>query len=474
MSALAGIVLAAGRGTRMKSKRPKVLHEAAGRPLLAYALETLRRAGLHQLIVVVGYGADEVRAAIGDGVRYALQVEQRGTGHAVAQALSLLENDGDAVVCYGDMPLIRAETIAQLLVTHREASATLTLLTAELADPAGYGRIVRDQGRRVREIVEEAAATAEQRAIRETNSGIYCFQTGWLRMALPRIPLSAKGEYYLTDAVRLAIADGVHVAAVRGDPAELVGVNDRVQLAEVGALLRARILRRLMLGGVTVVDPATTYVDAGVEIGPDTVLHPNTTIRGRSRIAEDCEIGPNSYVVDSEIGRGSRVWASVLESATVGRGVRLGPFAHLRPGAVVGDGCEIGNYAEIKNSRLGPGTRMHHFSYIGDASLGREVNVGAGTITCNFDSETGQKSRTVVGDRAALGSDTMLVAPVEVGAGAITGAGSVVTRDIPPAVVALGVPARVARETRPRQRRAEDDASLRPPDDEELRGIGSR
>jgi bifunctional UDP-N-acetylglucosamine pyrophosphorylase/glucosamine-1-phosphate N-acetyltransferase len=322
-------------------------------------------------------------------------------------------------------------------------------LTARVADPHGYGRVIRLADGRVGQMVEELDATPEQRAVDEIWSGTMLVYTPWLWANLARLPLSANGEYYLPDLVNLARGESLSVqATLTQDEDEVLGVNDRLQLAQANAILRRRTVEDLLRSGVTIVDPQTTFVDPEVTIEADTVIQPGCHLRGRTRIARDCEIGPNTYLMDSEIGAGSRVWFSVLEGATVGERVQIGPFSHLRPGAIIDDDVTLGNYAEVKNSRIGAGTQQHHFSYVGDADIGQRVNIGAGTITVNFSSETRAKSRTVVEDDAALGSDTMLVAPVHVGAGAMTGAGAVVTHDIPPGEVWVGAPAR------PHRRRA--------------------
>jgi len=441
------VILAAGQGTRMKSKLQKVLHPVAGKPMVEHVLDAIAEARIGRAVLVVGRGADQVHERLGGRVAYVEQSEQLGTGHAVLQTRSLLRGEATAVlVLYGDTPLIRAGTLRALLEVEQAGSPAVTLLTATAADPTGYGRILRDEAGRVRGIVEEAAANAEQRAIREVNAGVYCFRADWLWPHLDRLPLSTKGEYYLTDLIALAVAEGETVETVTlDDGTEAMGINDRVALAEAERIARERVRERLMRSGVTMTDPATCYVDATVEVGQDTVILPNTILRGQTRIGSDCLVGPGTIIEDTIVGERCRLVYSVLEGATVEDDVALGPFCHLRPGAHLARGVEMGNFGEVKKSYLGPGTKMHHFSYIGDATLGANVNVGAGTITCNYNSESKKKSETVVEEEVGLGSDTMLVAPVRVGARSTTGAGSVVTRDIPPDSVAYGVPAVVKR-----------------------------
>jgi bifunctional UDP-N-acetylglucosamine pyrophosphorylase/glucosamine-1-phosphate N-acetyltransferase len=446
MSRLAIALLAAGQSTRMRSRRSKLLHPLAGRPLLLYPLRLAEALRPNILVVVLGHAAEEVRTLLPSGCPFVLQEPQLGTGHAVQQAQPLLEGHCDELlVLYGDTPLLRPETLEGMRRHHEHQGAAVTLLSAILPDPSGYGRVLRDPEGQVCAILEEADTSPEQRAIREVASGIFLFRAPWLWKHLPLLSRSPKGEYYLTELVALAVGEGERVATYpAADPEEVLGVNDRVQLAQAERVLRRRIARRWMLDGVTIVDPESTYIDDTVEIGQDTVICPNTHLLGATRIGEGCEIGPNSILVDTVVGNGCRVFASVLEEAVLEDEVRIGPFGHLRKGAHLARGVRMGNFGEVKNAYLGPGVKMGHFSYIGDAEIGAETNIGAGTITCNFDTK-GRKNRTVIGKRAYIGSDTMLVAPVEVGDGAVTGAGSVVTRSIPPRAVAYGVPARVRR-----------------------------
>jgi len=441
---VAAVILAAGQGTRMRSDLPKVLHPLVGRPMVLYAVEAARAVGDLPPVLVVGHRAEEVRRVVGDAVIYVEQREQKGTGHAVLQARDALRGRADLVlVTYADMPLLRAETLRDLVARQRDNRGPLSLLTLVAEDPRGFGRVVRGEGGAVAAVVEEAVATPEQLAIRELNAGVYCFDAEWLWSNLDRIPVSLpKGEYYLTDLVEMAAAQGLRVESVAvEDPTEAMGINTRVHLAEAEAVLRGRINRRWMEAGVTMVDPETTYVEVEVRIGRDTVIWPNTILRGHTAIGERCQIGPNALIEDSTIGDDCRVVASVVEQAVMEEGSDVGPFSHLRPGARLGAGAHVGNFGEVKNATLGPGAKMGHFSYLGDATVGAGANIGAGTITCNFDGE--RKHRTEIGEEAFIGSDTMLVAPVRVGKGARTGAGSVVTHDIPDGALAYGVPARI-------------------------------
>jgi bifunctional UDP-N-acetylglucosamine pyrophosphorylase/glucosamine-1-phosphate N-acetyltransferase len=451
MSKLAVVILAAGEGTRIKSKIPKVLHPIAGRPMVEYVLDAVASVAVDKPVLVVGHGAEAVRSTLGDALVYALQEEQLGTGHAALQAQEVVEGHADTVlVLYGDMPLLSPATVGDLVTTHEGGAAPITMLTCIHEQSMGFGRILRDEAGRVIGIVEEHEASPEQLEIRELNPGVYCFDSGWLWQHLPRLPLSSKGEFYLTDLVSMAVDEGHFAATVAvQDPLETLGVNDRLHLAEVEAVVRRRICEQLMRDGVTIIDPGSTYIDAAVGVERDTIIYPNTYLQGSTCVGENCLIGPNATVRDSNVGDNCRVEMSVIEGAIVEDEVHVGPFAHLRKGAHLARGVHMGNFGEVKNSYLGPGVRMGHFSYVGDAAIGAEVNIGAGTVTCNYDGVN--KYPTVVDEGAFIGSGTMLVAPVKIGARARIGAGAVVTHDIPPDSTAYGVPARV------REKKAEDD-----------------
>ncbi len=437
------IILAAGQGTRMKSHLPKVLHPLGRCPMILHSVEAATRLASTPPVLVIGYGGERVREVVGDAARYVVQAEQLGTGHAVAQAEPLLRGKGEhVIVCYADMPLLRAETLQALYDAQREGNVPLSLLTHLDDNPRGFGRIIRDESGRVVAIVEEAQATAEQLLIREVNDGVYCFDAEWLWEHLPDIPLSPKGEYYLTDIVGIAVEEGRGVdALIVEDATEVMGINTRVHLAEAETILRQRTNTRWMLEGVTITDPATSYIDSAVTIGPDTTILPNTHLVGRTVIGGGCLIGPNTWVEGATIGDRCIIRDSVIEYATLEEDVDVGPFAHLRKGAYLEKGVHMGNFGEVKNSRLRRGAKMGHFSYVGDADVGPDVNIGAGTITCNYDGKA--KHKTVIEEGAFIGSDTMIVAPVRIGAGARTGAGSVVTKDVPDGALVVGVPARI-------------------------------
>jgi bifunctional UDP-N-acetylglucosamine pyrophosphorylase/glucosamine-1-phosphate N-acetyltransferase len=442
---IACVILAAGKGVRMHSTLPKVLHTLLGRPLVTYAIATAQEVTRRQPILVIGHGADEIRQIAGESAQYVLQEPQLGTGHAVLQAESLLRDQADLVlVTYADMPLLRAETLALLVRTQQERPSALTLLTAVSEQPRGFGRVLRDGNGQVCAVVEEAQATPEQLGIRELNVGVYCFDANWLWDALHEIGLSPKGEYYLTDLVEIAVSGGREVRTCQVDDiGETIGINTRVHLAEASEALRARINRQWMEAGVTLINPGSTYIEPGVRIGRDTTIWPDTYLQGDTEIGEACDIGPNTMLRNVKAGNACKVLFAVGESAILEDGVEVGPFAHLRKGAHLAQGVHMGNFGEVKNSYLGPGSKMGHFSYLGDATLGSNVNIGAGTITCNYDGQ--RKHPTEIGKGAFIGSDTMLVAPVKIGENARTGAGSVVTKNVPPESLAVGVPARVIR-----------------------------
>ena len=444
------VILAAGQGTRIKSEVQKVLHPLGGRPLVTFAVETARTTTGTAPVLIVGHGAEAVREAVGEGAVFVEQAEQRGTGHAVLQARETLQGQTDQVlVTYADMPLLTADTLRRLVERQGQNTGPITMLTLEHDKPRGFGRVIRDQSGAVLRVVEEAVATAEELAVRELNAGVYCFAADWLWSRVDRIPLSLpKREYYLTDMVEMAVAEGQRVEAVATqDSSETLGINTRVHLAEAESALRRRINERWMLDGVTIVDPATTYIEPGVTLGQDTSIWPNTHLRGGTAVGENCHIGPNTIIVDCQIGNRCRVVASVLEKAVMENGSDIGPFGHLRKGARLCEGAHMGNFGELKNSTLGPGAKMGHCSYLGDTEVGAGANIGAGTITCNYDGM--RKHKTVIEEGAFIGSDTMLVAPVRVGKGAKTGAGSVVTHDVPEGTLAYGVPARVRQESEP-------------------------
>ncbi|HAJ36748.1 MAG TPA: UDP-N-acetylglucosamine diphosphorylase/glucosamine-1-phosphate N-acetyltransferase [Chloroflexi bacterium] len=445
------VILAAGYGTRMKSELPKVMHTLLGRPLIDWAVRAVEPLTATPPVVVVGHGQELVRAFLGERAIYAEQHELLGTGHAVLQALPLLTTVDAVLVTYADMPLLTSVTLRRLLdlyAAHQhDPTLALAMLTFTRDNPQGFGRIVRGPDGNVTAIVEEVDCTPAQLQIRELNPGVYCFDATWLRRNLPAVPRSAKGEYYLTDLVAMAVTQGCLIVTADAPLDDVYGVNNRVHLAEAETILRRRVAERHMLAGVTLIDPATTYIEDTVEIGADTTVWPGCVLRGATIIGQQCTIGPYSQIVDSVLADGCRAVYSVLEHARMDAHAEIGPFGHLRKGAHLGERVHMGNFGEVKDSYLGPGAKMGHFSYIGNAEVGANVNIGAGTITCNYDGV--HKSKTVIGDNAFIGSDTMLVAPVVVGEGARTGAGAVVTHDVPAHATVYGVPARLRADSAP-------------------------
>jgi bifunctional UDP-N-acetylglucosamine pyrophosphorylase/glucosamine-1-phosphate N-acetyltransferase len=433
------VVLAAGEGKRFRSALPKPLHPVAGRPLLWHVLAAAAPLKADRTVVVVGNGADRVTAAV-EGfdlgpVDFAVQADQRGTGDALAAAVGLLDGDGDVLVLSGDTPLVSTALLEGLLDAHRSARATATLLTCTLEDPTGYGRVLRDAGGAVTGMVEERDATPAQRRLPEVGAGMYVFRRPALDGLAELRPDNDQGEYYLPDLVPLVLAGGGRVATLEGPAAEARGVNDRVELAEAEAVLRRRLLERLMLAGVTVVDPATTYVEVDVEVGQDSVLAPLTFLEAGTRVGARCRLGPNVRLVGCTVGDDATVTHTVAVSSAIGPRAVVGPFVSLRPGSDLREASKAGTFVEVKNSTVGPGSKVPHLSYVGDADIGAGVNVGAGTVFVNYDGIS--KHRTTVGDGAFIGSDTMLVAPVTVGNGAQTAAGSTITKDVPPDALAI-------------------------------------
>ena len=435
------IVLAAGEGTRMKSQTPKVLHELCGRALVDHMLAAARDLGPERLIVVIGHALERVAAHLAQtspDAHAVVQREQRGTGHAVRTVLEEVGAiTGTVLVTYGDVPLLRTETMAELLRRHGADGNAVTVLTAEVPDPSGYGRIIRDPGGAVLEIVEEKDATAGQRAIKEMNSGIYAFDGALLADAVKRVSSdNAQGEEYLTDVLAILRGDGHRVGAhVAADFAEVEGVNDRVQLAGARKVLNQRLLEAHMRAGVTVVDPGSTWIDVGVRIEPDAVILPGTQLHGATVIETGAEIGPATTLTDTRVGAGAVVRNAVCDGAEVGPEASVGPYAYLRPGTVLGRRSKAGTFVEMKNSQVGERSKVPHLSYAGDATIGDDVNIGAAVIFVNYDGV--HKSRTEVGDGAFVGCDTMLIAPVTVGDGAYTAAGSVIDGDVPPGAIGV-------------------------------------
>ena len=444
-----GIVLAAGLGTRMRSRTPKVLHTAAGRPLIAHILATLVEAGARPVVVLSKESAP-ARELLQEGACVAMQDPPQGTGDAVRVALAAVPDaQGTAFIVYGDTPLVRSETLRALEAARATRGAVLAILSGEVGTDNAYGRVVRDERGDVARIVEARLASDAEKRIPESNLGAYAADLAWLRAAVARLRPNATGEVFLTDLVALANGDGKRVAVhLTDDPDEGRGVNTRVELAAVEDVLRRRIRERHMLAGVTFHDPSSSMVDADVELAPDVVIERGSMLEGRTKVGTGTRIGPYSILRDTTVGERCRVEASVLEGATLENDIRIGPFSHLRPGAYLETGVEMGNYGEVKNARLGSGTKMHHFSYIGDASVGKRVNIGAGTITMNYTAKR-TKERTEIGDDAFIGSDSLLRAPLRIGKGAITGGGSVVTKDVPDGTVAVGVPARAIKKVEP-------------------------
>jgi bifunctional UDP-N-acetylglucosamine pyrophosphorylase/glucosamine-1-phosphate N-acetyltransferase len=451
MMRVAIVIMAAGKGTRLKSKHPKVLHEVGGKPLLAYVIAAAKKVvPMQDVYAIVGHEADRVRQALAHtGVGFVLQAEQRGTGHALMVAREALASYDQVIVLSGDAPLISPQTIQKLIDFHRSNRPAMTILTAQLQDPTGYGRVIRKSQKSpdVRAIVEEKSATQQQRMIREINSGFYGFDAKMLFAHIDELGNdNAHGEFYLTDLAEILVKAKKPVMAVAAnDPHEILGSNTRAELVDIDQRMRMAKCRQLMTDGVTIFYPQTCVIDCDVEIGADTVVEPFVQILGKTRIGSDCRIRSYTVINSSVIGDGVRILPScVLDEATVMNGAVLGPYSRLRPGSEVGEGAHVGNFVETKKTRLGKGSKANHLSYLGDAEIGEGVNIGAGTITCNYDGE--HKHKTVIEDHAFIGSDSTLVAPVKVGRGAYVGAASCITDDVPPDSLAIGRARQIVKE----------------------------
>jgi bifunctional UDP-N-acetylglucosamine pyrophosphorylase/glucosamine-1-phosphate N-acetyltransferase len=426
------VILAAGQGTRMKSKLYKVLHPVCGKPMVQHVVDHVKKLNIQEMVTVIGHGAELVKAQLGETSHYALQEEQLGTAHAVMQAQKTLEGwEGITIVVCGDTPLIKAETMESLFKHHEELGAKATILTASIDDPTGYGRIIRNENGLVEKIVEHKDATEAERKINEINTGTYCFDNASLFEALKKVSNdNVQGEYYLPDVVEILKNQGEVVTAFQtNDLEETLGVNDRVALSEAERIMRSRINEKHMRNGVTIMDPANTYIESDVVIGQDTVLLPGTILKGGTVIGADCQIGPNTEIDTCEIGDGTVIRQSAAYNSTIGSFVNIGPFAHIRPDSAINDEVKIGNFVEIKKAVFGKGSKASHLSYIGDAEVGSDVNIGCGSITVNYDGKN--KFLTKIEDGVFIGCNSNLVAPVTIGKGACVAAGSTITKDVP-------------------------------------------
>lgn len=432
MSNRYAIILAAGQGTRMKSKLYKVLHPVCGKPMVQHVIDQVNQLQIEDIVTVIGHGAEKVQEQLGDSCKYALQEQQLGTAHAVMQAESVLSaKSGTTLVICGDTPLIKAETMKELIALHEQSQAKATILTAYADNPAGYGRVLRGEGGLVEKIVEHKDASEEERYVKEINTGTYCFDNQALFSALKKVSNeNVQGEYYLPDVIEILKEEGEVVTAFQSSEfEETLGVNDRVALSQAEQILRKRINEKHMRNGVTIIDPLTTFIEADVQIGQDTVINPGSFIKGKSIIGQDCLVGPNTEISNCEIGDGTEVLQSVVHESSIGSFVKIGPFAHVRPQSDIKDSVKIGNFVEIKKTVFGKGSKASHLSYIGDAEVGENVNIGCGSITVNYDGKN--KYLTKIEDNVFIGCNSNLVAPVTVGEGAYVAAGSTITQDVP-------------------------------------------
>lgn len=438
MNKLKAVILAAGEGKRMKSKLPKVLHKVQGKTMVDWVIDTARDSGADDICVVIGHGGEQVKETLKDrNVKFAVQREQLGTGHAVMQAGDFIEDNADIIVFYGDTPLITAETIKKMLDYHRKEDNSITIISAIVDNPAGYGHIIRDENGLFVKNVEHKDATDEEKLVKEINTGIYCFKGTALKKGLSMLKNdNAQKEYYLPDTLEIILSDGGKVNAMVVDDAdEFAGVNSRVQLAEAEAVMRNRINRYHMENGVTIIDPSRTYIDADVVIGCDTVLLPGVVIEGKTVIGEDCVVGPDSRLTDTKLGNGVKFQYSTAIESSVDDNTTVGPYAYIRPNCAIGKNVKIGDFVEVKNSNVGDGTKVSHLTYIGDSDVGERINFGCGTVTVNYDGN--KKFRTVIGDDVFIGCNTNLVAPVKVGKGAYIAAGSTITDEVPENCLAI-------------------------------------
>jgi len=432
------IIMAAGKGKRMKSNLPKALHNLAGKPILNYVLKTVDPLKVKRKIIVVGYKSEKLRELIGDEIEYVEQVEQLGTAHAVLQTKRLLSDfEGDILILSGDVPFLTIDTLKRLLKYHKDNEFSCTLISTILENSYGYGRIIRDKEGEIKGIIEEVDLPEDKKGINEINSGIYCFNKEDLFPVLEKIvPDNKQGEYYLTDTVKMLLKDGLNIGNIMAkDYSEVLGINTRVDLANASQKVYQRIRKYLMLQGVTIIDPNSTFIDEGVEIGEDTVIYPFTIIEKDSKIGKCCHIGPYSHLIDARIGKGVKVWASTIEDSSIEEGANIGPYAHLRPGTIIKKGAKIGNFVEVKKTVVGEASKASHLTYLGDAVIGKRVNIGAGTITCNYDGK--KKNKTIIEDEVFIGSNNSLVAPVKLGKASYTGAGSTITEDVPAGSLAI-------------------------------------
>jgi len=438
MKDTAVIIMAGGKGKRMKSNLPKVLHDLAGKPIINYVLDTVNKLKAERKIIIVGYKSEKIRELIEDKIEYTEQTKQLGTAHAVLQTKRLLSDfKGDVLVLSGDVPFLTIDTLKKFIKHHKNNSFCCTLITTVLENPQGYGRIIRDEEGKIKGIIEEADLPKDKRGINEINAGIYCFNKEHLFQALEKItPDNKQGEYYLTDTIEILLKKGLDIGNILlEDYSEILGINTRIELANASQKVYQRVRKHLMLQGVTIIDPNSTFIDAGIEIGKDTVVYPFTIIEKDSKIGKGCHIGPYSHLIDTRIGKGVKVWASTIEESSIEDGANIGPYAHLRPGTIIKRGAKIGNFVEVKKTVVGEASKASHLTYLGDAVIGKRVNIGAGTITCNYDGK--KKNKTIIEDEVFVGSNNSLVAPVKLGKASYTGAGSTITEDVPPGSLAI-------------------------------------